>query len=82
MAAMQLAWSTSGAVAPLLYSALLSRGALALWGGALALCLVWALFVELLAIRMPLAGRPVTNVAEPETRLAPVDPTAEAPSTS
>jgi MFS family permease len=82
MAAMQLAWSASGAVAPLLYSALLSRGALALWGGALALCLVWALFVELLAIRMPLARRPVTNVAEPETRLAPVDPTAEAPSTS
>jgi MFS family permease len=82
MAAMQLAWSTSGAVAPLLYSALLSRGPLALWGGALVLCLVWALLVEVLAVRMPLAARPVTNVAVPESELAPVDPAAEAPTTS
>jgi MFS family permease len=82
MSSMQLAWSTSSAVAPLLYSALLSRGAPALWGGALVLCLAWALLVEALAVRMPLAGRPVTNVAEPETHLAPVDPATEAPTTS
>ncbi|WP_191908003.1 MFS transporter [Nocardioides cynanchi] len=68
MASMQLAWSTSGAVAPLLYSALLHRGALALWGGTLLLCLVWALLVQVLGVRMPLAGRAVTNLAQ-------VDPT-------
>jgi MFS family permease len=82
MASMQLAWSTSGAVAPLLYSALLSRGSLTLWGGTLVLCLVWALLVEVLAVRMPLAGRPVTNLAEPAARIVPVDPAAEAPTTS
>jgi MFS family permease len=78
MASMQLAWSTSGAVAPLLYSALLHRGSLTLWGGALVLCLVWALLVEVLAVRMPLAGRAVTNVAEPVTAVAAVDAGAEA----
>ncbi|MDX6359880.1 MAG: hypothetical protein QOH37_2934 [Nocardioidaceae bacterium] len=89
MASMQLAWSLSGAVAPLLYSALLHRGSLALWGGTLVLCVVWALLVEVLAVRMPLAGRAVTNVAEaaqPEARpgvqpVLPVDPAAEAPTT-
>jgi MFS family permease len=64
MASMQLAWSVSGAVAPLLYSALLHRGSLPLWGGALVLCVVWALLVEVLAVRMPLAARAVTNLAE------------------
>jgi MFS family permease len=79
MASTQLAWSISSAVAPLLYSALLHRGSLALWAGAVLLCAVWALLVEVLAVRMPLAGRAVTNVAEPVRPAAPVDPAAEAP---
>jgi MFS family permease len=84
MASMQLAWSISSAVAPLLYSALLHLGSLALWGGAVVLCAVWALLVEVLAVRMPLAGRAVANVPEepahPAVRPAvPVDPAAEAP---
>jgi MFS family permease len=83
MASTQLAWSISSAVAPLLYSALLHRGSLALWAGAVLLCAVWALLVEVLAVRMPLAGWAVTNVAEPvhpPVRPAvPVDPAAEAP---
>jgi MFS family permease len=82
MASMQLAWSISGAVAPLLYSALLHRGSLPLWGGAVVLCVVWALLVEVLAVRMPLAGRPVTNVAESSGSALHVDPAAEAPTTS
>jgi MFS family permease len=82
MASMQLAWSLSGAVAPLLYSALLHRGALALWGGTVVLCVVWAFLVEVLAVRMPLASRPVTNVAEAAIPVVPVDPAAEAPTTS
>jgi MFS family permease len=82
MASMQLAWSASGAVAPLLYSALLHRGSVALWGGTLVLCVVWALLVQVLAVRMPLAGRAVTNVAEPLTSALPLDPAAEAPTTS
>ena len=80
MAATQLAWSCSGAVAPLLWSALLHRGALAAWGGPLVLCLVWAALVQVLAARMPQVARPVTNVAEGEP--GAVDSTAEASSTS
>jgi MFS family permease len=84
MASMQLAWSIAGAVAPLLYSALLHQGALALWGGTVLLCAVWALLVEALAARMPLATQKVTNVAEaPVVPTAPVvDPAADAPTTS
>jgi MFS family permease len=85
MAATQLAWSTSGAVGPLLYSALLERGSLPLWGGAVVLCAVWAGLVVLLATRMPLARERVTNVAEVEVvgdpSLQP-DSGAEAPTTS
>jgi MFS family permease len=66
MAATQLAWSAAAAVSPLLYSALLDRGALAAWGGPVAICVVWALLIEALARRMPRVGRPVTNLAEPE----------------
>jgi MFS family permease len=64
MAATQLAWSASGAVAPLLYSFLLQRGSLPLWGGTLVLCLAWSLCVQVLAARMPLVAESVTNVAE------------------
>jgi MFS family permease len=63
MAATQLGWSASGAVAPLLWSALLHRGPLPAWGGPIVLCLVWAALVEVLAARMPQVSRPVTNVA-------------------
>ena len=80
MAATQLAWSTSAAISPLLYSALLDRGALAAWAGPFAVCVVWLALVQVLARRVPQVGRPVTNVAEPEP--GPVGSTAEAPSTS
>jgi MFS family permease len=65
MAATQLAWSGSSAVAPLLYSALLDRGPLAAWGGPLVVCGLWAVLVRVLTDRMPQVSRPVTNVAEP-----------------
>jgi MFS family permease len=83
MAASQLAWGASGAVAPLLFTFLLHRGALPLWGGAVGLCLVWAATVRVMAARMPLARQVVTNVAEgAEPPAAAVDPTVEAPTTS
>ena len=78
MAATQLAWSSSSAVAPLLWSALLHRGPLAAWAGPVLLCVVWAGLVEVLAVRMPQVSRPVTNVAEGEP--GAVDSTAEASS--
>jgi MFS family permease len=78
MAATQLAWSSSSAVAPLLWSALLHRGPLAAWAGPVLLCVVWAGLVELLAVRMSQVSRPVTNVAEGEP--GAVDSTAEASS--
>ena len=57
MAATQLAWSTSAAIAPLLYSALLDRGALAAWAGPFAVCVVWLALVQVLA-RRDAAGGP------------------------
>jgi MFS family permease len=78
MAASQLAWSTSAAVTPLLYSALLDRGSVAAWGGPLVVCVLWLALIEVLARRVPQVRRPVTNVAEP----APVGTTAEAPASS
>jgi MFS family permease len=80
MAASQLAWSTSAAISPLFYSALLDRGAVAAWSGPLAVCLLWLALVEVLARRVPQVRRPVTNVAEPEP--GPVGSTAEAPASS
>jgi MFS family permease len=67
MAATQLAWGASAALAPLLYSALLDRGALAAWGGPVLVCAVWLGLVEVLARRVPHAVRPVTNLAEGES---------------
>jgi MFS family permease len=75
MAATQLAWGASGAVGPLLYALLLHLGSLPLWGGGLALCLVWVVTVEVMAGRMPLARGVVTNVAEADA----VVPEAAAP---
>ncbi len=80
MAASQLAWSTSAAVSPLLYSALLDRGSLAAWAGPLVVCAVWLVLIEVLARRVPQVGRPVTNLAEPEP--GPLGSTAEAPASS
>jgi MFS family permease len=80
MAASQLAWSTSAAISPLFYSALLDRGAVAAWSGPLAVCLLWLALIEVLARRVPQVRRPVTNVAEPEP--GPVGSTAEAPASS
>ena len=80
MAATQLAWGASGAVGPLLYAFLLHRGALEMWGGALVLCLLWAVTVEVMAGRMPLARQVVTNVAAVETVVP--DPIADAPTVS
>jgi len=80
MAATQLAWSVASAIGPLLWSFLLARGAWAAWGAAVVLCVVWSALVRVLGVRMPLAGRSVTNVAEgAETAVA--DPAAEAPTT-
>jgi MFS family permease len=80
MAASQLAWSTSAAIAPLLYSALLDRGSLAAWGGPALICVLWLVLVAVLARRVPQVTRPVTNVAEPEP--GAVGSTAEAPTSS
>ncbi len=80
MAASQLAWSTSAAISPLLYSALLDRGALAAWAGPMLVCLLWLFLVEVLARRVPQVTRPVTNVAEPEP--GALGSTAEAPASS
>jgi MFS family permease len=85
MAASQLAWSTSAAISPLLYSALLDRGSVAAWGGPLVICLVWLGLIEVLARRVPQVTRPVTNVAEPEPGpigSGAVGSTAEAPASS
>src|SRR3954471_18308676 len=46
MAATQLAWSTSAAISPLLYAALLDRGALAAWAGPFVVCVVWLALVQ------------------------------------
>ena len=64
MSATQLAWNTAGALAPLLYTALLARGALATWGGAVVLCLVWAALLVPLHRLMPRVALSVTNKAE------------------
>ena len=65
MSVVQLGWNVSGAVAPLLYAALLAQGALAAWAGPLALCGVWALCVLRLPRVLPRASTRVTNAAEP-----------------
>ena len=80
MAASQLAWSTSAAIAPLMYSALLDRGSLAAWAGPTLICMVWLALVAVLARRVPQVTRPVTNVAEPEP--GAIGSTAEAPASS
>ena len=64
MSVVQLGWNISGAVAPLLYAALLAQGALATWAGPLVLCALWAICVRRLPAVLPRAAQPVTNSAE------------------
>jgi MFS family permease len=82
LAANQLAWSGSAAVAPLLFSSLLDLGSFPVWGGSLLLCVVWALVVQVMAARIPRANLPVTNAADAGPTTSIVDPTIEAPTTS
>lgn len=71
MSVVQVAWNLSGAVAPLLYAALLDRGSLAMWGGAVVLCALWAAVTVRMAVLLPRARQPVTNAAEePEPKSA------------
>lgn len=83
LAANQLAWGASAAVAPLLFSWLLDRGALPVWGGSVALCVVWAFVVQGMALRIPRADLPVTNAVErPSATVTPtVSPTVTPPVT-
>lgn len=59
MSAVQLAWNGASAVAPLLYTSLLALGGAALWGGGIAVCLLWGLVLVPLVRTLPLARRPV-----------------------
>lgn len=64
MAVVQLSWTVSSAIAPLLYAAMLDRGTAVTWGGLLVLALLWAATCGPLRARLPLASRRVTNAAE------------------
>ncbi|MET0524615.1 MAG: MFS transporter [Nocardioides sp.] len=64
MSVVQLAWNLSGATAPLLYAALLDGGSLAMWGGGVVLCGLWAAVTVRMAQVLPRARQPVTNQAE------------------
>lgn len=64
MSVVQLGWNLSSAVAPLVYAALLDRGAAAAWAGPLVLCGVWALCVLRLPHVLPRAATRVTNTAD------------------
>ncbi len=64
MSVVQLGWTVSSAIAPLLYAALLTAGAPAAWGGPLLLCGLWALCVGALPRVLPRAATRVTNAVE------------------
>jgi hypothetical protein len=64
MSVVQLAWNLSGAAAPLLYAALLDGGSLAIWGGAIVLCGLWAATTMRMAALLPRARERVTNAVE------------------
>ena len=64
MSVVQLAWNLSGAIAPLLYAALLDGGSLAMWGGAVVLCGLWAAVTVRMAAVLPRSRERVTNTAE------------------
>lgn len=64
MSVVQLAWTSSSAVAPLLYAFLLDHGALTGWGGPILLCVVWAAVVVHLPRVLPRAATRVTNAEE------------------
>ena len=75
MSVVQLAWNISGAVAPLLYATLLDGGSLAIWGGAIVLCGLWAAVSLRMAALLPRAQERVTNAVE----AAAEDPAEAAP---
>lgn len=64
MAAVQLSWTVSTAIAPVLYAFMLDRGPAVIWGGLLVLVALWASTCVPLRRLLPLAALPVTNVAE------------------
>lgn len=72
MAVVQLSWTVSSAIAPLLYAAMLDRGTAVTWGGLLVLVGLWAATCVPLRRTLPLASRRVTNAAEPATAPAAV----------
>lgn len=71
MSVVQLAWNVSGAVAPLLYAALLDFGSLAMWGGAVVLCALWAAATLRMAALLPRARERVTNTVEEAAESTP-----------
>ena len=75
MSVVQLGWNISGAVAPLLYATLLDGGSLAIWGGAIVLCGLWAAVSLRMAALLPRAQERVTNAVE----AAAEDPAEAAP---
>ncbi|MGN6253135.1 MAG: MFS transporter [Marmoricola sp.] len=64
MAAVQLSWTASSALAPLLYATMLDGGAAVTWGGLLVLVGLWGATCVPLRRLLPLAALPVTNLAE------------------
>ena len=71
MSVVQLGWNISGAVAPLLYASLLDAGSLAIWGGAVVLCALWALVSLRMAAALPRARERVTNAVDEPAEAAP-----------
>ncbi|MET1059914.1 MAG: MFS transporter [Nocardioides sp.] len=69
----QVAWTVTGAAAPVTFAALLSQGAAVTWLGLLALSGVGALLTVWLGRVLPPARQRITNRAEPS---APGDPDA------
>ena len=77
----QVAWTVTGAAAPVTFAALLSQGAAVTWLGLLALSVVGGLLTVWLGRVLPQARQRITNRAE---AVAPGDPDAnlvEAPGT-
>jgi MFS family permease len=68
----QMAWTVTGAAAPVTFAALLSQGAAVTWLGLTALAGVGALLTLWLGRVLPHASEPITNRAEPT--VPPSDP--------
>ena len=68
----QMAWTVTGAAAPVTFAALLSQGAAVTWLGLTALAGMGALLTLWLGRVLPHASEPITNRAEPT--VPPSDP--------